>query len=108
VARFHKVARTGEIPPGTGRTVDLGGVKVALFNVEGAYHAIDDTCPHQGGSLGEGILSGCVVTCPYHFWQFDVTKGQAPEFPEARVGRFAVKVEGEEISVCDVPLGEEI
>lgn len=103
---FHKVARVAEIPPGTGRTVDAGGRKVALFNVGGRFHAIDNQCPHAGGSLGEGILDGCIVTCPYHFWQFDVRKGHSPEFEDARVDRFEVRVEGEEISVCPVPLPE--
>ena len=100
------VARVAEVPPGTGRTVDVNGVKVAVFNVGGRFYAIDDHCPHAGGPLGEGILDGCIVTCPYHFWQFDVRKGHAPEFPEARVDRFEVRVEGDEISVCQAPLDE--
>jgi nitrite reductase (NADH) small subunit/3-phenylpropionate/trans-cinnamate dioxygenase ferredoxin subunit len=106
VSGFHKVARVAEIPPGTGRTVDVGGRKVALFNVDGTFHAIDNQCPHAGGALGEGILDGCIVTCPYHFWQFDVRKGHSPEFPDARVDRFQVRVEGDEISVCAAPVPE--
>ena len=54
--------------------------------------------------LGEGIITDCVVTCPYHFWQFDIKTGKSPEFPEACVDRFEVKVQGEEISVCSEPL----
>jgi 3-phenylpropionate/trans-cinnamate dioxygenase ferredoxin component len=107
VDRFHKAARAADIPPGTGKVVVVGGKKVALFNVGGAFHAIDNTCPHQGGPLGEGYLAGRVVTCPYHFWQFDVVQGHSPEFPEARVDRFAVRVEGQEIFVGETPLKEE-
>ena len=106
LSSFHKVARVGELPPGTGRTVDVNGTKIALFNVDGRFHAIDDRCPHSGGSLGEGILQGCVVTCPYHFWQFDVRRGCSPEFADARVDRFEVRVEGDEISVCGTPIPE--
>lgn len=104
MARFHKVVRAADVPPGTGKVVDVGGASVALFNVEGRFHAIGNVCPHQGGPLGEGILDGCVVTCPWHFWQFDVTKGHAPEFPEMTVDRFVVKVEAGEVYVSDTAL----
>lgn len=104
MSRFHPVVRADEIPPGTGKTVLVDGRKVALFNVGGRFHAIDDRCPHAGGSLGEGILDGCVVTCPYHFWQFDVRRGCAPEFPEATVVRYEVRLEDGVVSVCDSPV----
>jgi len=107
MARFHKVALVEEIPPGTGKPVDVDGVKVALFNVEGRFHAIDNVCPHQGGPLGEGFVRGRIVTCPFHFWQFDVTTGRCPEFPDASVSRFAVKVDSREVSVSPEPLNEE-
>ncbi|MBT4865448.1 MAG: Rieske 2Fe-2S domain-containing protein, partial [Planctomycetaceae bacterium] len=45
------------------------------FNVDGEFHALDGVCPHAGGPLGEGGLSGNIVTCPWHGWQFDVTTG---------------------------------
>ena len=44
-----KVAKTAEVPPGQGRVVQAGAKSLALFNVDGAYHAIDNTCPHRGG-----------------------------------------------------------
>lgn len=96
---FVRVASVGEIPTGTGKALHARGRPVALFNVGGSFHAIDGTCPHQGGPLGEGYLKGTVVTCPYHFWQFDVVTGQAPDFPQATIERFRVKVEGGEIFV---------
>jgi nitrite reductase/ring-hydroxylating ferredoxin subunit len=99
LAEFVKVASVSEIPEGTGMQVNPNGVPVALFNVKGEFHAIDGICPHQGGPLGEGFLKGSVVTCPLHFWQFDVVKGHAPEFPETSIARFAVKVVSGEIFV---------
>jgi len=105
LARFHKVAGVEEVPPGTGKVVHVLEESVALFNVGGRFHAVSNTCPHQGGPLGEGILDGCVVTCPWHFWQFDVTKGHAPEFPEMTIDRFVVKVDGGAVYVSDTPLG---
>lgn len=99
MAEFVKVASVSEIPEGTGRAVLANGRRVALFNVAGAFHAVDGVCPHQGGPLGEGMLEGTVVSCPWHFWQFDVVKGHAPDFPEASIPKFRIKVEDGEIFV---------
>ena len=54
----------------------MDGRVLAVFNVEGTYYALDGICPHQGGPLGKGQLNGCVVTCPWHGWQFNVATGQ--------------------------------
>ena len=68
--------RVSEVPVGTAREVVSGDRVIALFNVAGTFYALDGVCPHQGGPLGQGTLEGCVVTCPWHGWQFDVTSGQ--------------------------------
>src|ERR1043165_8491851 len=70
--QFVAVARVGEIPPGKARQGRVGGRWVALFHIDGAYHAIDNLCLHRGGPLCEGAVGGHVVTCPWHGWQFDV------------------------------------
>ena len=61
-----KVAKTGEIAPGEVRPVEAAGKKIALFNVDGRFYAIDDACTHRGGSLSEGMVLGTEVTCPWH------------------------------------------
>jgi len=99
MGNFVKVARVGEIPPGTGKAVEVAGHPVALFNVDGAFHAVDGLCPHQGGPLGEGFLEGNVVVCPWHFWQFDVVNGHALDLPEAAIRKFPVRVDGDDILV---------
>lgn len=63
---FVTVAMIEEIPPGTWRTIEVHGAWIALFNIEGSYYAIDNTCPHAGGALGEGFLDGPVIECPGH------------------------------------------
>lgn len=97
---FVKVAKTDEIPPDRGKIVEVGGKKIALFNVEGSFYAIDDTCTHRGGPLSEGSLDGKEVTCPWHGARFDVTTGAVlgPPAPE-RVARYPVKIDGRDIEV---------
>jgi nitrite reductase/ring-hydroxylating ferredoxin subunit len=88
-----------ECPPGTGRECVAGDRMVALFNVEGTFHALDGVCPHQGGPLGKGRLSGCLVTCPWHGWQFDVTTGQHQTSKSLVHPRFETKVEAGQVFI---------
>lgn len=88
-----KIAAISDVPPGQGRTVEAGGKTLALFNVEGTYYALDNTCAHRGGPLGEGDLEDRVVTCPWHAWQWDVTSGANVNNPAVKVACFPVTVE---------------
>ncbi len=96
---FVKVASTQEIAPGSGKTIEVNGHVVALFNVDGNFYAIDNTCAHQGGPLGEGMLDGTTVVCPWHAWEYDVTTGKCLTNPSAVQKQFNVKIEGEDIFV---------
>ena len=96
---FEKAARLNEIPPGSIKSVQVGGKQLALANVGGTLCAIDNTCLHRGGPLGEGQLEGKVVTCPWHGWQFDVTTGKAVQNPNAGVGCFKTEIRGDEVFV---------
>jgi nitrite reductase (NADH) small subunit len=71
-----RIASAADIPEGSGGEFVAGERIVALFHVGGTFHALDGICPHQGGPLGKGALAGCIVTCPWHGFQFDVTTGQ--------------------------------
>jgi nitrite reductase/ring-hydroxylating ferredoxin subunit len=97
---FIKVATAGELPPGQAKRVEVHGKAIALFNLGGSYHAIDDTCPHRGGPLSEGQVQGEVVTCPWHGAKFKVTSGEVLG-PPARVGvsRYTVRVKGSDVEV---------
>jgi nitrite reductase/ring-hydroxylating ferredoxin subunit len=100
MSRWVKVAQAGDVGPGTGKVVEAEGQSLALFNVGDTFCAIDNTCTHQGGPLGEGELAGEVVTCPWHGAQFNVRTGQVLT-PPARQGvrAFPIKVEGEDVLV---------
>lgn len=94
-----RVADVGDVKPGEGRVVEVEGRAVALFNVEGRYYAIDNTCPHRGGPLGEGDLEGAVVACPWHAWRWDVTTGANTNNPAVKLACFPVVEEGGRIFV---------
>ena len=94
-----RVGTVGEFAAGEGLVVEVGGRSVALFNVDGTYYAIDNSCPHRGGPLGEGDLEGRVVSCPWHAWRWDVSTGANVNNPAVRVTCFPVRVEGDGIFV---------
>jgi nitrite reductase (NADH) small subunit len=94
-----KVAQASEVEPGEGRVVEAGGRTLALFNVEGRFYAIDNTCAHRGGPLGEGDLEGRVVTCPWHGWRWDVTTGANANNPTLKLSCFPVSVESGQVFV---------
>jgi len=73
----HPVTTIDTLPPGAKRAFTVGGRRIALCNVAGALHAIDDVCPHAGASLAAGPLRGATLTCPLHGIAFDVTNGAA-------------------------------
>ena len=97
---FTKVATTAEIPSGKGKVVEVQGRAVAVFNCDGSFYAIDNTCRHRGGPLGEGSLSGTTVTCPWHGWGYDVTTGACEMDPGIAVQRFEVKVDGQDLLIA--------
>ena len=72
---------------------------MALFNVEGTFYALDGVCPHQGGPLGKGAMTGHVVTCPWHGWQFDVRDGQHQFSANIQQATLPVKVEENSVLV---------
>jgi len=106
----HVVAPVSEIPPGSRRLVDAGGRAILVFNLDGEFFALNNRCPHRGGSLCDGIVTGLVlsdepgryeytrrgeiVRCPWHSWEFDIRTGQSWCDPKkVRVRQYGVTVE---------------
>ncbi len=95
-----KIAKTSDLAPGSGKVVEADGETIALFNVEGTFYAIGNTCPHRGGPLGEGSLEGNTVTCPWHGAQFNVKTGEVLRPPAATgVKSYPARVEGEDVLI---------
>ena len=111
----HVVAKAGEIAPGTSKLVTVKGREIGIFNVQGAYYALANRCPHEGGSLCLGRITGLVTSegpgqyklirkgeflrCPYHGWEFEIATGQSYCDPKSmRIRQFSVEVApGEEV-----------
>ncbi len=94
-----KIALTSDVPVNHGKVIPVKGEVIALFNVDGKFYAIDNACPHRGGPLGEGDLEGCVVTCPWHGWNFDVTTGCSHDIPDEKIKTYSCRIEGETVWV---------
>lgn len=86
------VARLAEVPERRGRVVVAGGRAVALFRRGDRVFALDNTCVHNGGPLGEGEVDDGYVACPWHGWRYDLETGTSPLNPAVRVPTFAAWV----------------
>lgn len=99
MARWHKVAAVSDIPAGEGKTVEVSAKPIALFNNDGTFQAIDNTCPHRGGSLGDGKLKDNCVVCPLHQWTFNLKTGQNIRNPQVSLTVYPVLVQGGDIYI---------
>jgi nitrite reductase/ring-hydroxylating ferredoxin subunit len=97
------IVDVSELQAGKGKAVQVGPKRIAVFQIDGAYYAIDDACTHRGGSLADGELDGATVTCPWHGATFDVKTGRnlTPPAPKP-VSCYPVVVEGTTLKI-DLP-----
>lgn len=105
--QYFKVAQTNEVKDGEKKKLTIDDKVILLTNVKDTYYAIDNRCPHMGGSLYDGNLDGDQITCPKHGSVFDVKTGEVVQsgkilFMKVKVGNvqaYPVKVEGTDILV---------
>ncbi len=98
--RWVRIPGAATMAEGDGRTVVVaGGLRLALFRVDGEFFAIDDTCPHQGASLGEGFLHRGQVVCPWHNWSFEVRTGRCPRVPHIAVAAYRTRRAGDDVEI---------
>ena len=96
---FVAVARVDDVPPGSVGRFRVGEEEIALAHCEGGFYATQGDCIHLHGPLAEGSLDGCVLTCPWHGWQYDVRTGEN-EFDRAiQLRTYDVEVSEGEIRV---------
>ena len=105
MTNWIRITPVENIPPLEGRSVTIAGVELAVFNLGGRLAAIENRCPHKGGPLCDGIVSGTTVVCPLHGWRFDLVTGLAVRASSpACVTTFPVRVE-DGIILIDVGAG---
>ena len=87
--------------PGDEQTTEItiGNRVICIANVGGTISAIDNVCLHRGGPLGQGVIEGGKIICPWHGWQWDPKTGEAAHSPAARVAVYPLKLEGEDVLV---------
>ena len=96
---FVTVARTNEIAPGDRKIVEVRGIEIAVLNIHGTFYAVGNTCPHEGGPVGEGSVNGEEIICPWHAWTFNVKTGACVTTEDETIPTYPVKIEGDEIKV---------
>jgi len=92
--KWIRITQAENIPLREGRSVRIGEDEVAIFNLGDRYVAVDNACPHRGGPLCDGIVSGDAVVCPLHGWKISLDTGEVLK-PEVcvKVGTYPVSVE---------------
>lgn len=101
---FISVAEVASLPPGKGRSVQIQGHVLALWNLNGQFYCIDDVCPHRGESLGAGRLEKGTVYCPMHGWGFDLKTGICAVRPDRPVKTYPTRVVDGQVQVQLPPL----
>jgi len=94
-----KAGSMSALPAGSMLEYRNGQQQIALCNVNGEVHALENHCPHRGGPLAQGALHGNMIVCPWHAWEFDCVTGACDFNPEIVVRRYPVRVEGDDILV---------
>ena len=113
--RRFAVCKASDLRPGERLIVSLGGRSVGVFNVQGSYYALHNRCPHSGGALCEGLITGTnlpthdytfnygregeILRCGWHGWEFEIATGHALADPRYRAKMYPVTVEGEDVVV---------
>lgn len=99
--RWIRVTTRDNIPPREGRAIKLADHEIALFNLGDRFLAVENRCPHQGGPLADGIVTGCAVVCPLHSWKVGLDTGavERPAGAAVCVRTFATRIDGDVILV---------
>jgi len=96
-----RVAGRGDVPAGEMLIVEIEGEEIVLANVDGQIYAFGNGCTHRGGPLGEGLLEGDEVECPFHQGRFNVKTGEAVQEPPTEpIPTYQVQLDGDDVMVA--------
>lgn len=94
-----QVATVADLPEGAVRHIVVHDKPMALCKVDGQFFAVNAVCPHMGGPLASGRLNGCLLTCPWHGWTYDVRTGLPDHLGGHSIAAYEVRVEGQDVLV---------
>lgn len=88
-----KLVHQSDIPEGKSiLVISPKGKPIALFKMQGQIFALENSCPHMGGPLAQGEIENCLVTCPWHGWQFDVRTGDCQNMPGENANKISIEI----------------
>src|SRR5262249_26041120 len=97
---FTKLASQSDLPPiNSAKEFSCGNKEICVANVNGTYSALDNTCLHMGGPLGQGTIENGKVVCPWHGWAYDPSTGAASHNPNAKVSVYPLKIENGDVLI---------
>src|ERR1700757_4627638 len=100
MSNFVKLTSQSELPPeGEAREFPLGDKVICVANVNGTISAMDNVCLHEGGPLGQGVIEGNKVVCPWHGWAYDAQTGELAHSAGDKVQVYRIKIEGGDVMV---------
>ncbi|HXX98190.1 MAG TPA: Rieske 2Fe-2S domain-containing protein [Candidatus Bathyarchaeia archaeon] len=95
-----KVGAKNDIKNGKGKELSVNGTRIALFNTNGKYYAVEALCRHQDGSLAPGRIEGEIVECPLHSWHYNIRTGELLDYLEGvELTTYDVDTKGNDIYV---------
>jgi nitrite reductase (NADH) small subunit len=100
MAEYVRIGSKNELPPaGEAREFNVGEKVICVANVNGTISALDNVCLHRGGPLGQGVVEGDKIVCPWHGWQYHAVTGEVSHSPSSKVQVYPIKVEGDDVLI---------
>jgi len=97
---FTKLTTKSELPPeNQAKEIPCGDKVICVANVNGVVTAMDNVCLHRGGPLGQGVIEGNKLVCPWHGWQWNPQTGEAAHNPNAKVAVYPLKYENGNVMI---------
>ena len=97
---FIRLTTQSELPTANeAKEFRCGDKEICIANVNGSYSAMDNICLHLGGPLGQGVIEGGKVICPWHGWAYDPNTGEATHNPRAKLAVYPLKLENGDVLI---------
>ena len=100
MSNFFSVAKIQDLKPGTVKSFRVKGKPIVIYNCQGRFYATSNICQHEGGFLDEGELTGNVIMCPLHGWEYNVQTGECLTASGADLHTYSLQIVGDEIQIA--------